>query len=68
MRQWCIDNPTKRKTRRGIRKFIGGWLEREQNSGRFDNRTQSQKPKDSFKNYEERNVDYEKLLGNGGTQ
>lgn len=33
MRQWCLDNPTKRKTRRGVRKFIGGWLEREQNRG-----------------------------------
>jgi hypothetical protein len=28
--QWCGDNPTKRKTYRGARKFLGGWLAREQ--------------------------------------
>ena len=33
MRQWCIANSTKRKTRRGVLKFITGWLEREQNKG-----------------------------------
>jgi hypothetical protein len=32
-RQWCIDNPTKRKTARGMTKFLGGWLAREQNRG-----------------------------------
>lgn len=31
MRQWCRDNPTKRKTAKGIRRFINSWLEREQN-------------------------------------
>lgn len=30
MKGWCRDNPTKRKTRRGIRRFIGAWLSREQ--------------------------------------
>lgn len=30
MRGWLLDNPTKRKTVRGIRQFIGGWLRREQ--------------------------------------
>lgn len=30
-RQWCIDNPTKRKTPRGMPKFLHGWLERRQN-------------------------------------
>lgn len=33
-RQWCIDNPAKRKTARGMPKFLNGWLERSQNSGR----------------------------------
>ncbi|WP_133000243.1 DUF1376 domain-containing protein [Luteimonas arsenica] len=28
MRQWCRVNPTKRKTRQGIGKFINGWLAR----------------------------------------
>ena len=32
-RQWCIDNPGKRKTARGMGKFCFGWLERAQNRG-----------------------------------
>ena len=38
MRQWCKDNPGKRKTARGIRRFINSWLEREQNKPHFDKR------------------------------
>ena len=34
MRQWCLSNPTKRKTRRGIRKFVTNWLDGEQNKPR----------------------------------
>ena len=30
---WCMANPAKRKTRSGIRRFIAGWLAREQNRG-----------------------------------
>lgn len=30
--QWCADNPTKRKTYRGARKFLGSWLARAQES------------------------------------
>lgn len=30
MASWCDANPTKRKTRRGIEKFINGWLNRSQ--------------------------------------
>ena len=33
MRQWCLSNPRKKKTARGIRRFITGWLERKQNRG-----------------------------------
>ena len=33
MREWCLGNPKKRKTVRGARRFITGWLEREQNRG-----------------------------------
>ena len=28
MRAWCLSNPANRKTRRGIMKFINGWLGR----------------------------------------
>lgn len=33
MRQWCLANPRRCKTRRGVRAFITGWLAREQDRG-----------------------------------
>lgn len=33
MKGWCKENASKRKTERGIRKFINSWLSREQNKG-----------------------------------
>ena len=33
MRAWCINNPTRRKTSRGIKKFINSWLSSEQDKG-----------------------------------
>lgn len=32
-KQWCIDNPAKRKTWSGVAKFLSGWLGRVQNEG-----------------------------------
>jgi hypothetical protein len=32
-RQWCIDNPTQRKTCRGMPAFLTKWITRQQNSG-----------------------------------
>jgi len=32
--EWLKANPTKRKTRRGMRRFLNGWLDRAQNSPR----------------------------------
>ena len=34
MRQWCLSNPSKRKTKRGIRRFVTNWLDGEQNKPR----------------------------------
>ena len=34
MRQWCISNPKKCKTKRGIRRFVTNWLDSEQNRPR----------------------------------
>ena len=34
MRAWCIANPTRRKTAKGVEAFVVGWLTKEQNSGR----------------------------------
>lgn len=33
-RQWCIDNPGKRKTPRGMPKYLSGWLARANDRGR----------------------------------
>lgn len=33
MRGWCDSNPTKRKTKQGIKRFINSWLAREQDKG-----------------------------------
>ncbi|MFO1434582.1 MAG: hypothetical protein U1F76_31630 [Candidatus Competibacteraceae bacterium] len=33
IRLWCLDNPARRKTRRGVRRFLTGWLAREQDRG-----------------------------------
>ncbi len=33
MRSWCLSNPKKRKTKRGITRFINSWLAREQDKG-----------------------------------
>ena len=33
MKGWCDSNPTNRKTRSGIKRFINSWLSREQNRG-----------------------------------
>jgi len=32
-RIWCKDNPTKRKTAKGVRRFLSGWLGKEQDRG-----------------------------------
>lgn len=34
IRQWCIANPSRRKTRRGAETFIVTWLSKEQDSGK----------------------------------
>ena len=35
MRGWCIGNPKKRKTRQGIKRFVTGWLGKEQDKPSF---------------------------------
>ena len=34
MRGWCEGNPNKRKTKAGVRRFVSGWLAREQDNPR----------------------------------
>lgn len=33
MKGWCMDNPKKRKTRNGIKRFVGSWLSKTQDKG-----------------------------------
>ncbi len=33
MKGWCISNPSRRKTKRGVRRFINTWLTKTQNRG-----------------------------------
>ena len=37
MKGWCDSNPTKRKTRNGIKRFINSWLSKEQNKPHLNN-------------------------------
>lgn len=45
MKQWSVDNPTKRKTRVGITRFMNSWMQREQDRG--GQRYQSQQSSDA---------------------
>lgn len=45
MREWCLSNPRKRKTKRGIRRFVTDWLGREQDRG---GKVVPIKPRDEF--------------------
>lgn len=66
MRAWCNSNPTKRKTSRGIKRFVNGWLSRQQNSGRG---SQSKNQVKDNNNFERRRYDMDalerSLLGDG---
>ena len=42
--QWLRDNPSRRKTRRGMHKFLGSWLARVQDSGGAGRRSNSSQP------------------------
>lgn len=44
MRGWCMGNPTKRKTKRGISKFIHTWLSKEQDRGGRPQQAAPKKP------------------------
>lgn len=46
--QWCRDNPTKRKTCRGMPRFLNGWMERAQNRGHGGTGGGNAKPKKTF--------------------
>lgn len=53
MRAWSLSNPSKRKTHRGIRRFVNSWLAKEQDK----TENQRAKKKTSFSNFQERTYD-----------
>jgi hypothetical protein len=48
---WCKDNPKKRKTRTGVKRFVGGWLSREQDKPRAGNSVPSWKRQDTLSDF-----------------
>jgi hypothetical protein len=63
--QWTLDDTGRRKTKRGARKFLGGWLGRAQNQGR--GRT-PERPKTNRELAEQgaREIEQERKEGRGG--
>lgn len=60
MKGWLDSNPTKRKTKRGISRFINSWLARTQDSG-GNKKDEKQEKKNSFNNFRQREYDFEEL-------
>lgn len=58
---WLDSHPKNRKTSRGIEKFVNGWLCRAQDSARPQH-TKQEKGNNRFKNFEERQRDYESMI------
>lgn len=58
MRQWCKSNPSKRKTKRGVRRFVQTWLDREQNrtKGKAGSRDRNK-----FNQFEQNEYDFDQL-------
>lgn len=59
MRAWCDANPDRRKTKRGINRFIVSWLSKEQDRGKTaNNSTPAPLKTNKFTNYNQRQYDY----------
>ena len=62
MRSWLDDNPRNRKTAGGVKRFINGWLAKEQNRAPRDSRNQSSvQKKNRFNNFHQRDYNYPDL-------
>ena len=58
MKGWLDSNQKKRKTKRGILRFVNAWLSREQDKGR---RYEPNEKKRKFNNFDQRNYNYSDL-------
>jgi predicted phage replisome organizer len=62
MRGWCDDNPANRKTARGVKRFINGWLTREQDRApRRQQQAQMPRSTNRFNNFAPSNTDWESV-------
>lgn len=59
MRGWCVANRERRKTRKGIRRFVNSWLSREQNNSQT--RAAPAVKKNGFTDIDERQYDFDAL-------
>ncbi|HIR26556.1 MAG TPA: phage replisome organizer N-terminal domain-containing protein [Candidatus Choladousia intestinigallinarum] len=71
MREWIDANPKNRKTPRGIKRFITGWLSREQDRAPRKTGETQNGAKNRFNNFRQREYDYgqlerQLLTGKGG--
>lgn len=57
MKSWLDSNPSRRKTKKGILRFVNGWLSKEQDKGRVEH----SKPVKDNNNFERRNYDMDEL-------
>lgn len=67
MRAWCNSNKERRKTRRGIKRFVNGWLSREQDKAK-EYAARHRSAKTRFNNFEERQYSeemYRRLIEGG---
>ena len=63
--RWSRENPEKRKTRRGVKRFIGGWLSRADSGCKDFNHSQggtAPKRKNAFHNFDQRDFDYDSMM------
>lgn len=64
---WLDSNPTKRKTRRGVKKFINGWLARTQDKGGSNTQKGEKQPVgNNTYNTDERCAEIERLFAEAG--
>lgn len=64
MKGWLDANPKNRKTKRGIKRFINGWLSKEQDRAKKVQQpvpARTQISENRFHNFEQRNYDYDDL-------
>lgn len=61
MKSWLDSNPSRRKTKRGILRFVNGWLSKEQDKGKAQFRTGAEKKINSFNNFQGRDYDMSDL-------